>query len=154
MPQGVVLPTNAILYAGEPLVQELEAEGTLILPGRLVMTGTAGHQCKVGTILGEAKILGVADIQAEHPLHEKGFTDPDHATDYVAGAPVRVLRGDVVVMVVAKSGETIAVGTRLQAGDAGVVIPHVVATGTSIGYALTAPVTGTENEWILAKLTI
>ncbi len=154
MPQGVVLPTNAILYAGTPQVQELEAEGTLILPGRLVMTGTAGHQCKVGTVVGAATILGVADRQAEHPLYEKGYTDPDHATDYVAGDPVRVLRGDVVVMVVALAAEVIAVGTRLEAGDAGVVKAHVPATGLDIGYALTAKAAGAENEWILAKLTI
>lgn len=152
MPQGPVLPTNAILYAGTPLVQELEAEGTLILPGRLVMTGSDAHQCKVGTAAGALTILGVADIQHDHPLYESGQSTPDYATDYVAGDPVRVLRGDIVVMVVAKSGESIAVGDRLEAGDDGLVVEFATA-GKMIGYALTAK-SGDDNEWILAKLTI
>jgi len=152
MPQGLIKPNNAILYAGEPEIQELEAEGTLILPGRLVMAGTAEYQCKVGTAAGAATILGVADVESGQRRQEAGTTSPDCATDYDAGDQVRVLRGDIVVLVVAASGSTIAVGTRLEAVDAGCV--HQFATAPKdIGYALQAK-TGNDNTYILAKLTI
>ena len=155
MPQGLIKPSNAILYAGKPQYQELEAESTGIKPGRLVMTGTAEWQCKVGTAAGAATILGVADVEPTERRQTTTTTDPDNATAYSAADQVRVLRGDVVVMVVAASGETINVGTRLEAGNAGVVKAWATSP-KDVGYALTAKPTngGDDNEWILMKCTI
>ena len=155
MPQGLVKPSNAILYAGDPLYQELTAEGSGIKPGRLLITGSAETQCKVATEAGVATVIGVADIEATERRQTTTGADPDNATAYTAGDQVRVLRGDVVVMLVAGSGETINRGTRLEASGGGIVIASTTGVNV-VGYALTAKPTngGNDNEWILGKLTI
>ena len=163
MPQTPIKPANAILVGGNPLVQELTAEGSGIKPGRLVITGTATHQCKVATVATKETVIGVADVMPDitRQTVTSGVknTGPDNATEYTAGDQVRVLKGPIRVLLVAGSGETINVGTRLEASGGGIV---VTCTGDlsgetvadQIASAVTTKAGTADNEWLIADLLI
>lgn len=147
-PQGLVKPTNDVLYAGEPLYDELTVELTggtnAMYPGRLVITGTAEHQCKVA-VSGSAVVIGVLDVEPNEL----------RTTLHGSGDQARILRGDIVVLMTAVSGATIARGTLVQAAHSGKVIESI-ATEKAVGYALQAPSASpsTKDEEILVKLTL
>jgi len=158
MPQGVITPLNAILYAGDPdTMQEYEAKTIANLaPGRLVITDTYEYAIKVADAAATT-LLGVADVMPENKLTlmQTEIAAGTPLATYAAGDQVRVLRGDIVVKLLAKSGETIAVGTRLISAANGMVAAGAVA-GQTVGYSLqdaTAHIAA-KCGWVLVKLQI
>ena len=159
MPQGLghEMIKNAILYAGEPEIQEMEVlTVTTFGPGRLVIADTAEYQCKVAPDASPI-VLGVADVPSDQKLTAyytptaggaltKTFTIKDQ---------IRVLRGDIVVKLVAKSGETIVVGTKLIPALEGMVKAGTAA-GQVVGYSLEDKTTAIAAccDWVLVKLVI
>ena len=162
MPQTPIKPANAILVSGNPLVQELTAEGEGIKPGRLVITGTAAHQCKIATAAKSTEVIGVVDVMPDVTRQKVTsgvkLTGPDNATEYTSGGQVRVLKGPIRVLLAAKSGEALTVGLRLQTTDSGLAI---VCTGDLSGETVADQIassvekrTTTDQEWIIADLLI
>lgn len=142
MPQGLVQPTNAILYAGQPVYLEYEVlTATNMYPGRLVITDTNEYSIKVAGD-NATDCLGVLDVEPGE-LRE---------TIYGAGDQARVIRGDCVVMMTKASGATITVGLPVQCAGSGMVDEYATAQA-AVGYALQAA-NGDDNEWILVKLTL
>lgn len=155
MPQGLISPSNAILYAGEPEIQEMEVETTTqFCPGKLVIAGTAAYQAAPA---GAAAllVLGVADVPSDQKLTAYYTESLGGAVTkaFTASDQIRVLRGDIVVKCIAISGATIAVGTRLIAAANGMVTNGTTA-GAVIGYSLEAPTLTTLCKWVLVKLTV
>jgi len=143
MPQGLVKPSNAVLYAGEPVIQEMEVlTATNMYPGRLVIHDTNEWDIKVaGT--GATNVIGVLDVEPNER----------RATIYGAGDQARVLRGDIVVLLTAPAGTAIAVGDKLQPAADGKVCKTALVVGQPVGYALQALAVATAGT-ILVKLTI
>lgn len=144
MTQRPVVPANAVLCEGIPLYEEMEVEEkTNMYPGRAVIVGTNDYQCKVSGAASTV-VIGVLDIKS----------DGLYTTQYAVGDSARILRGDIVVVMEAASGETINVGTKLVVDAAGRVKAGVTA-GQVIGYARTAKPTngGDGDEKILVRLT-
>jgi hypothetical protein len=160
MPQGLIVPNNAILYAGQPVIQEMEVLTTTeFCPGKLVMTDTTDYQCKASTT-ATPTVLGVADVPSDQKL-------TDYYTESAGGAvtkeftvkdQIRVLRGDIVVKVILLSGEDVDVGERLVSAANGMVAACTGDSGAPediVGYSLQD--TGgaaTTCKWILMKMTI
>lgn len=160
MPQGLDsdMIKNKILYAGQPNYQEMEIETQdTIAPGRFLITGTAQYQCKVAGA-GTLEAIGVADVMPDVKLTAM-------QTEIATGVPldyydakdqIRVIRGDVIVKVLLKSGETITVGERVEVAANGMVVTEAAdGSGKAVAYAVensTAP--ATVCEWILVKLII
>jgi len=160
MPQGLDsgMILNKILYAGQPNYQELEVETQdTIAPGRLVITGTAQHQCKIAGATS-LEVIGVADVMADVKLTAMQTEVPlGTPLDYYdASDQIRIIRGDVIVKLLLKSGQTITVGERVEAAANGMVQTETAdGSGAAVGYAVensTAP--ATVCEWILVKLII
>jgi len=159
MPQGLdhEMIKNAILYAGEPEIQEMEVKTvTTFGPGRLVIADTTEYQCQVAAD-ASAIVLGVADVPSDQKLTAYYTPTAGGALTktFTANDQIRVIRGDVVVKLVAKSGETIVVGTRLISAAAGMVKAGATA-GQCIGYSLedkTAEIVAC-CDWLLVKLII
>jgi hypothetical protein len=159
MPQGLdhEMIQNAILYAGQPEIQELEVlTTTQFCPGKLVMTDTTEYQCKAAGA-AELLVLGVADVPSDQRLKYYFTPSAGGAVTYAftAGDQIRVLRGDIVVKVIAISGETIGVGTRLIGAANGMVAAGTTA-GAVVGYSLedkTAEIAAC-CDWLLMKMTI
>lgn len=110
---GYKKPSNKILVAGNPLVQELKIEtATNMYPGRTVIKGTNDDDIVVGTApAGKSfeKIIGV--------LGYEQCRDPDKPADvdtiYAAGAWVPVLSGPCIVVGRLASGESVVKGDLL-----------------------------------------
>lgn len=142
MPQGLVQPSNAVLYAGDPLVIEMEVKtATRMYPGRLVITDSNEWDIKVCTS-GATTALGVLDVE---PTELK-------TTVYDAADQARVLHGDIVVLLRKDSGGAVAIGDRLIPADSGMVQKGTTA-GAVVGYALQAVAAQTKAD-LLVKLTI
>ena len=103
-----VRPSNKILVGGTPLSEELLTEGASVKPGLFVKKGTGDHQ--VGLAGDKARnVLGVVDYDARYPIAD-AFPDKH---------PVRVLKGNIVVVCTLKSGQNVAKGARLMAAANG-----------------------------------
>jgi len=160
MPQGLnaSMIVNKILYAGQPNYQEMEVQAdTTIAPGRLVVAGTAQYQIGIAGAASEL-VIGVADIMADQKLTLMQ-TETAAGTPlkyYSAGDQVRVIRGDAVVKLLAKSGQTIAVGTRVESAANGMIQKETLSGDSTIGYSLEDASTriATVCKWVLVKLTI
>ena len=159
MPQGLdhEMALNAILYAGEPEIQEMEVLTTTALcPGKLVIADTTEYQCQVAPVDSEI-VLGVADVPSNDRVKAYYTPTAGGATtkDFTAGDQIRVLRGDIVVKLIAKSAETIVVGTRLVPAALGMVKAGTTA-GRVVGYSLEIKTTELTAccDWLLVKLTI
>lgn len=159
MPQGLdhEMIQNAILYAGQPEIQEMEARTvTTFGPGRFVIADTTEYQCQVAAD-ASAIVLGIADVPSDQKL--TGYYVPTAGgaltKTFTAGDQIRVLRGDIVVKAVAKSAETIVVGTRLVTAAAGMVKAGATA-GQCVGYSLEDKTTELTAccDWLLVKLII
>lgn len=114
---GYKKPINKVLVAGNPLLQELKVEGTVtyMLPGRLVIVGTAEQQCKVGTAAG--KVLGFLGYEQASDHYKPATVDTAYAlADF---APVLNGGGFVIVASLAASQGTIVKGDRLVAAANG-----------------------------------
>lgn len=124
-----VRPTNKVLVAGSPLVEEQVAEGATVKPRLFLRKGTGDHQVQPAGD-GEKNPLGIADYDPRKPIDE-AFADGD---------PVRVLKGSIVVVAIAKTGNNIAKGQPLVcaadglvklAADIAVSVPSGATTVTS-----------------------
>ena len=161
MPQGVIQPNNAILYAGQPLVQEMEVKTvTDLSPGKLCIVDTNDWDIKVAGA-DAANVLGVCDVPSDEKLTlmtvEAVEGTNTSTTEFTAKDQVRVLRGDIVVKLMAQSGETINVGTRLVSAACGLVKAATADSGAPediVGYSLESPVLTSSCKWVLVKLTI
>lgn len=159
MPQGLnhEMIKNAILYAGEPEIQEMEVQTvTTFGPGRLVIAGTAEYQAIVAPATS-LLVLGVADVPSDQKLTEYYTPTAGGALTktFTAGDQIRVLRGDIVVKLVCDSAATIIVGTRLIAAAEGMVTAGTTA-GAIVGYSLEDKTTAIAEccDWVLVKLVI
>ena len=145
-PQGLIQPNNAILYNGDPLIHEYEVKtATTMYPGRLVIHDTNEWDIKVATS-GSLVCLGVLDVEATEL----------RTTLYGAADQARVLNGDIVVLMTKDSGGAIEEGTRLAAGDSGMVQPAAfpgISGGGIIGYSLQVVAAATKAR-VLVKLLI
>jgi len=157
MPQGLnhEMIQNAILYAGQPEIQEMEVETvTDFCPGKLVIANTAEYQAQIA---GAASllVLGVADVPSDEKLTDYYVPSAAGACTktFTAGDQIRVLRGDIVVKVIAISSATIAVGTRLIAAATLGMVTNGTTAGAVVGYSLEAK-TLTTCDWVLMKMVI
>jgi hypothetical protein len=140
-------PTNKILAAGSPIVDECVTEGTSVKPGLLVIKGTADHQ--VGLAGAAAvNVHGVADYDPRYPITD-AFSD-NH--------PVRILSGPIVAVLTLAESQTINKGDKLMAAANGQVqaYPATPSAGDEekiIGVAEESVTTGAgETKPILAEL--
>lgn len=112
---GYQKPTNAILVAGDPLIQTLKIETvTNCYPGRLVKKGTNDDDVVVGT--AGADVIGWLGYEQTHKKHRPATVD----TIYLVNAQVAVLNGGKFVLVARlANGENVAKGARLVAAADG-----------------------------------
>mgnify|MGYP000899663219 FL=1 len=125
---GLRKPTNKIVVAGEPLVQELNVEtATNVYPGRLVKKGTNDNDIVVCGA-GE-NCIGWAGYEQ---ITNAGYMPTDVDTIYAqyAQAPVLYGGGFVVVAKLADN-QTIAKGDRLVAAANGEVSEALAAACTT-----------------------
>ena len=95
-------PTNKILVAGQPLVEECVTEGTTVKPGLFLKKGTADHQVTLAGD-GEKNPVGVADYDPRYKISD-AFADK---------LSIRVLKGAIVVVATLASGNNAAKGQPL-----------------------------------------
>lgn len=109
-----VRPSNKILVAGSPIVEELLAENTGgsddLKPGMLVIKGTGDHQVKYAGA-GAKNVQGIADYDPRYKI-----TDA-----FPEGTSVRVLKGSIVVVATLAENQTINKGDALIAAASGEV---------------------------------
>jgi len=157
VPQGLIQPSNAILYAGTPLTQELEVlTVTNFAPGRLVVRDTNEWDCKACAGAASLEVLGVADVPSDKKLTDMQANETVSGaptTTFTAGDQIRVLRGDIIVKLLLLSGETITIGERVESTATGMIQAYTTALA-DIGYALQASAASGTCDWILVKLTI
>lgn len=110
---GYKKPSNKIIVAGEPLVQELKIETVAnMYPGRLVVKGTTDADIVVaGAPVGKAftKVIGVLGYEQAHDAVKPTTVD----TIYKILDFVPVLSGSIVVVGSLKDGETVVKGDLL-----------------------------------------
>ena len=159
MPQGEIQPSNAILTAGQPIIEELEVLTTTeFCPGKLVIYDTTDYQCKAAGAAA-ANVLGVADCPSDKKLTDYFTASAGGAvTDtFDAADMIRVIRGPVRVKCILVSGQTITKGDRLVAAANGMVTECTADSGAPediIGFAAEAPAANTTCQWLLVDLTI
>lgn len=122
-------PTNKILVAGQPLVEECVTEGASVKPGLFLKRGTADHQVVLAGD-GEKNPLGVADYDPRYKISD-AFADK---------LSIRVLKGAIVVLAMLASGNNVVKGQPLVcaangmlklAADISVSVPSGATTVTS-----------------------
>jgi len=144
-------PTNKILAAGHPIIEECLAENTGgsddLKPGMLCIKGTADHQVKYAG--DEAvNVLGVIDYLAQYKI-----TDA-----FPEGTSVRVLSGSIVAVLTLAASQTINKGDKLVAAANGQckAYPGTPSAGDEekiIGIAKESVTTGgAETKPILVEL--
>lgn len=145
---GLRKPTNKIVAAGSPLVQELNVEtATNMYPGRLVIKGTNDNDIKVCGAGG----ISVGWLGYEQ-VTNAGYMPTDVNTIYAAGAQAPVLYGGGFVVVASLAENNIIVkGDRLVAaanGEVSKAAAAVTKTGNTnvTSTAATAPISGTVPE--------
>ena len=158
MPYNYVVPANAILVHGVPLNEEfIAAPGSAILPGDIVEFNT--QYCADG----EGKIVE-SPANSEHTL---GVAEQSHEADrdtvYTAGDPVRVINGDIIVILRLAAGNAITCGDNLKTAASGEVQELDCEAGTDdpdenacllVARARVSLGSSTLVQWILAKLFI
>ena len=169
MPQWPVPATNCILVAGTPTFAEYEAYDT-IYPGYAVSLDAALDDFYVRRCTAEGvNVIGIADL-AQASQDGRGTwrkydcigesLDSDEDKPYIAHDQVKVIWGDVVVMLVLCASQAITAGTKLQccSGSPGMVQEYLCVTATPCGLiaeAMEDKVTGiSECKYIMAKLLI
>lgn len=132
---------KSILYAGTPLVKEYKIKtATGCYPGILVEADSDADTIKAGAD-NSVVILGVLDVEATEDID----------TLYDADDEARVLSGHIIVWLLAASGATIAVGTKVQCAGSGKVDQSATATAF-VGTALQAK-SGDTDAWILVEMS-
>jgi hypothetical protein len=136
---GLRKPTNKIVAAGSPLVQELNVEtATNMYPGRLVIKGTNDN---------DIAVCGAAGISVGWLGYEQcgnaAFMPTDVNTIYAADAQAPVLYGGgFVIVATLTTSQTVVKGDRLVAGADGTV-QKAAAAVTKAG---STPVTGSADD--------
>jgi hypothetical protein len=97
-----VKPTNKVLVGGNPIIDELVAEGTTLAPRLFVRKGTGDHQAQLA-VDGEIRPLGILDMDPRYKITD-AFADK---------APVKVLKGPIVVVAKLAASQTITKGQAL-----------------------------------------
>jgi hypothetical protein len=158
MPQNYVMPANAILVNGVPLRHEWEAApGSAILPGDLVEFNTnycthGEAKIKEAAALSEL-VLGVADVEPWHPK----------TVAYDAGDNVKVISGNIVVVLRLAAGNDVVCGDLLKPAASGEVQILDCEDGTDdpdenaclkMAQALNTYASATVMQFIIAKLFI
>ena len=140
-----VKPLHKILVGGDPIVEELVTEGTDVKPGLLAIPGTGDHQVKPAGLSAE-NVIGVVDYDAKRPLTEA----------YPNNYSVRILKGNIVVVLTLKSGNNVTKGTRLQSEANGMCkpLPNTENYQRLIGYAEESVDASTEDKPIMVRLVI
>ena len=158
MPYNYVAPANGILVHGVPLNEEfIAAPGSAILPGDLVEFDT-GYCAD-----GEAKIKEAA-ANSEHVL---GVAEQSHEGDrddvYTVADPVRVINGDIIVLLRLAANNAITCGDNLKSAASGEVQELDCEAGTGdpdenacllVARARESKASATVVQWIIAKLMI
>lgn len=158
MPQGntAAMTINAILQAGQPIVEEKEAltVATGLAPGRVAIMETNAWSITFAPT-GSVLSIGVCDVPSDKKLTDYAFTAKTGSltTTFTAGDQVRVLHGPIRVKVVLISGTTVVVGTNLTSGALGMVTPAATA-GQVIGKSASTVANSTTCDWILMDMTI
>ena len=112
---GFTKPNNAILVAGNCIVQELEVKtATNCIPGRLVERDTTDSQIKVGTAAGN--VIGWLGYEQA----SKQYRSANISTAYAANAQAPVLSGGgFAILGRLASGQNVVKGARLVAAANG-----------------------------------
>lgn len=123
---GFKKPTNAILVAGNPLIQTMKVEtATTMYPGRLVVRGTGDDDAVTGTVNGA--VIGWLGYEQTIKKHRPATVD----TIYLANAQVAVLAGPGIVVVASlANGQNVTKGARLCAAAAGELTAATAITAT------------------------
>jgi len=178
MPQWPVHAHNAILVAGTPTFAEYEVEpnGT-IYPGYVVSLDVTLDDWYVENCPSEgANVIGVADLAMASQTGRGSWRkydcigeslDSDRNLPYLGGTvlpydgdQVKVIWGDVVVMLVLCASQDIEAGTKLQccSGSPGMVQEYLCVTATPCGLVAEAmedmETAAGECKYIMAKLLI
>lgn len=113
---GYVKPTNKIIVAGKPLVQELKVEtATNMYPGRLVTKGTNDDDVIVNT--ASTAVIGWLGYEQ---ITNPGFQPDTVDTIYTVNAQAPVLNGGGFVIVGRlASGQSVAKDAKLIGTAAG-----------------------------------
>ena len=128
----MVLPSNAILCAGTPIITEYEVKtATQMYPGLFVIRDTSDGNIKVG-VTADANVLGVLDV-ASDGLRSEIYTQYEQA---------RVLSGPCEVVVNVMSGATITAGITVLCASGGTCCQGTTA-GAIVGRAKSSPGTAT-----------
>lgn len=127
---GHIKPTNTIVAAGTPLVQELKVEAAAnMYPGRLVIKGTNDDDVSVAGAAA-ANCAGWLGYEQTAPAYRPSTPD----TIYVINDQAAVLNGGGFVVVgTLTTSQTIAKGAKLESGADGTL--QALAAGTLVGYA-------------------
>ena len=148
--QWPVAPANSILKAGVPLEMEFEAAGE-IYPGDVVEfdTATCPH-IKAGADDTNG-VIGVADIS----MGSYTGNGAKRTAPYAIGNQVKVISGDILVMLRLVHTTAIVCGDHLQPAPSGEVKKYVCGTDNACqllaqAFESKASVT-TAMQWILAK---
>lgn len=148
MPQHPVQATNAIILAGQPIIEEYEVETAAnMYPGKCVITGTGAHQV-VAAGDNAVNVIGILDIMPDENLASM-YTN---SRTYEVGDQVRVIRGDCTVMCRVDHAAVITVGLKVQSTDTGSVDQYATALA-DIGIAEEAHAAGAADGWIIVHLT-
>lgn len=120
-----VKPKHKVLVGGTPIVDEVVAEGTTLKPRLFVIRGTADHQAVLAGD-GATRPLGILDKDRRYPITD-AFADK---------APVKVLKGSIVVVAILAANQSITKGQGLAcAADgqvkAGATLSVSVPSGTT-----------------------
>lgn len=159
MPQGAIIPNNAILAAGQPIILEMEVlTTTQFCPGKLVIYDTTDYQCKAAGAAAP-DVLGVADVPSDKKLTDYYTESAGGAVTvaFTAADQIRVLRGPIRVKVILKSGETVTPGESLVAAANGMVAACTGDSGAPediVGKAVTSVSASGTCDWILMDMTI
>lgn len=146
-----VRPSNKILVAGNPVVEECLGENTGasddLKPGMLCIKGTGDHQVKYAGAAA-VNVAGVADFDPRYKI-----TDA-----FPEGTSLRVLSGAIVVVLTLAASQTINKGDKLIAAANGQVqaYPATPAAGDEekiVAVAKESVTTGAgETKPIMAEL--
>ena len=148
--QWPVAPAQAIVDAGVPLEMEWEANGD-IYPGDVVEFDTAAcPKIKAGTD-DATGVIGVAEIS----MGSYTGRGAKRTVPYEAGDQVKVVSGDILVMLRLVNSVAITCGDHLQPAPSGEVKKYVCGTDEAcqlVAQAVESKASLTTSfQWILTK---
>lgn len=137
----ITTPTNKIVAAGEPLVEEARVETvTNVYPGRLLIQGTNVDDIKVAADVS-GNFVGWAGFEHTAPAYRPSTI----ATIYVADDKISVLKGGGFVILASAGGALASKGIPVKWATGGAVAPYAMgdyATSKIVGYTEDASANG------------